>query len=326
MKPILETKNLCKFFPVNRGIFGIRGKSYVHAVDSVDLIIEEGETIGIVGESGSGKSTLAQLFVKLLSPTNGTILFHGKDIFLNPKSNQEYSQRVQYMFQDSFSSLNPRLRVGDLLREPFDIYSLSSGDELIQRIKDLLELIGLEPHHLSRFPHQLSGGQKQRVVLARILALNPEIIILDEPVSDLDVSIKAQIINLLIDMQEHFKSTFIYVSHDLSILHYVCDRIVVMYSGQIIEIALTTKLYSSPQHPYSEGLISSVPLPDPKRKRRKSALNGEIQTPIDPPDCCRFAKRCNFSRDMCFQQIPELEIIDDNHHVRCFFPARNRSK
>ncbi len=318
MNTLLEIKNLSKLFPVQQGIFGADDNRLIHAVDSVDLTIRQGESIGIVGESGCGKSTLAHLIVKLLSPTKGNITFQDKTIESN------FSKNVQYVFQDAFASLNPRMRVFDLLQEPFQIHKLVDKKTIRTEIMNLLKLTDLETHHLSRFPHQLSGGQKQRVVLARVLALKPKIVLLDEPVSGLDVSIKAQIINLLLDIQKKFKATYIFISHDLPTLQYICERILVMYSGQIIEDAPVEELFSSPRHPYSEGLISSIPIPDPKQRRLQANLEGEIQIPINPPPFCRFAGRCKISTEKCLQEQPEMQLLTKRHSVRCFYPLSSK--
>ena len=324
MSVILKFNSLTKKFPVKRGIFGEKSGSYIHAVDDVNLEVRGGENFGVVGESGCGKSTLVQLIIRLLKPTEGSIEYRGEDI--QNLSQEKLSKNIQFVFQDSYASLNPRMTVYDLLIEPINIhYSRMTKKEKNKRIQELLKNIGLKKHHLSRYPHQLSGGQKQRIVIARTLAVEPEIIIMDEPVSDLDVSVKAQILNLLTELKGIFQGTYIFVSHDLSMIRYICDQVAVMYLGQIIELASAKDIFRNPQHPYSEGLLAAVPIPDPMlRGKKELILKGEVPTPINPPNHCRFAKRCIYAKDVCVQKPPRLLEVNPNHFTACFFPNKLR--
>ena len=327
MKTIIETVNLTKKFPVQMGIFGARSGSSIHAVDNVSFSVEQGETFGLVGESGCGKTTVAKLILRLLTPTEGTILYQGEDIFNRKFPLSKMRKKVQFIFQDPYSSLNPRMTVYDIIGEPFDIHGIAKGNEKKHQILSLMATVGLAPFHLYRYPHEFSGGQRQRVVIARALAVQPEVLIMDEPVSALDISVRAQVLNLLERLQKEYNLTFIFISHDLSVVRHVCDRTGVMYLGQIVEMGDVNTLFDNPQHPYSEALLSAVPVPDPRsRKMSKDILKGEVPTPIDPPKCCRFAKRCKYAQDICFQEEPRLEEVDLDHWVACFFPSKKREK
>jgi oligopeptide/dipeptide ABC transporter ATP-binding protein len=323
MEPVLQVNNLTKKFPVEMGIFGTQGGSFIHAVDEVNFTVDKGETFGLVGESGCGKTTVAKLILKLLVPTAGEIYFDGGDIFKSKIS--QMRRKIQLIFQDPYSSLNPRMTVYDIIGEPLDIHGLSKGKEKKERILQLMETVGLAPFHLYRYPHEFSGGQRQRIVIARALAVEPEIIIMDEPVSALDVSVRAQVLNLLEELQEEFNLTYIFISHDLSVVRHVCDRVGVMYLGQIVELGEINNLFDNPQHPYAEALISAVPIPDPGARKKREILKGEVPTPIDPPSCCRFVKRCKYSQEICSQEIPPLKEIEPDHFVACFFPTSLRN-
>ncbi|UCG04052.1 MAG: ABC transporter ATP-binding protein [Candidatus Heimdallarchaeota archaeon] len=320
METILEAKNLTKKFPVQMGIFGARGGSYIHAVDNVNFTITKGETFGIVGESGCGKTTVAKLILRLLNPTEGTIWYYGKDIFQRRYPVAKMRRRIQLIFQDPYSSLNPRMTVYDIIGEPLDIHKLAKGSEKKERILQLMKTVGLANFHLYRYPHEFSGGQRQRVVIARALAVQPEVLIMDEPVSALDVSVRAQVLNLLEELQKRFDLTYIFISHDLSVVRHVCDRVGVMYLGQIVELGEVGTLFDNPQHPYAEALIAAVPIPDPRTKKTREILSGEVPTPIDPPLCCRFAMRCKYAQEICHQEEPPLLEIKPDHQVACFFP------
>ncbi|MFW9780454.1 MAG: ABC transporter ATP-binding protein [Candidatus Heimdallarchaeota archaeon] len=324
METILEAKNLTKRFPVEIGIFGTRSGSNIHAVDNVNFRVQKGETFGIVGESGCGKTTVAKLILRLLTPTKGTILYYGGEN-LDPKVSQEAMRReIQLVFQDPYSSLNPRMTVYDIIGEAFDIHRLAKGPAKKQKILDLMETVGLAPFHLYRYPHEFSGGQRQRIVIARALAVQPKVLIMDEPVSALDVSVRAQILNLLEELQKKFDLTYIFISHDLSVVRHVCNRVAVMYLGQVVEIGDIDSLFDNPQHPYAVALIAAVPIPDPRARKEREILTGEVPTPIDPPAYCRFAKRCKYAKVICREEEPPLLEINPNHWVACFYPTELR--
>jgi len=328
METIIEAKNLTKKFPVHMGIFGTRSGSYIHAVDNIDFSINKGETFGIVGESGCGKTTVAKLILRLLDPTGGAIFFKGEDINHRKFPISKMRRSVQLIFQDPYSSLNPRMTVYDIIGEPLDIHGLFKGKARTQRILQLMETVGLRPFHLYRYPHEFSGGQRQRVVIARALAVQPDVLIMDEPVSALDVSVRAQVLNLLDALQKKMDLTYLFISHDLSVVRYVCDRCAIMYLGQIVEMGEVNDLFDNPQHPYSEALLAAVPIPDPKARKQREILSGEVPTPIDPPLCCRFAKRCKYAKEICFEKDPPLLKISNNQEsdrqVACFYPQKLR--
>lgn len=320
MEHIIEAKDLTKKFPVQMGIFGARSGSYIYAVDNVNFFVEKGETFGLVGESGCGKTTVAKLILRLLNPTEGSVFFYGEDIFSRKFPISEMRKKIQLIFQDPYSSLNPRMTVYDIIGEPLAIHKLAKGEAKKQRILELMKTVGLASFHLYRYPHEFSGGQRQRVVIARALAVEPEILIMDEPVSSLDVSVRAQVLNLLEELQNSFDLTFIFISHDLSVVRHVCDRVGVMYLGQIVELGETGSLFDNSQHPYAEALIAAVPIPDPRSRKTREILSGEVPTPIDPPPYCRFAKRCKYAQQICRQEEPKLLEIKPDHWVACFYP------
>lgn len=326
-KNVLICDNLTKKFPVKSGMFGSTSGSFIHAVDKVNFVVKKGETFGLVGESGCGKTTVANLILRLLTPTEGSILFNNKNIHSRKFPLAKMRRKVQLIFQDPYSSLNPRMTVYDIIGEALDIHKLTKGkSEKTNKILELMETVGLARFHLYRYPHEFSGGQRQRVVIARALAVEPEVLIMDEPVSALDISVRAQVLNLLENLQKKFNLTFIFISHDLSVVRHICDRCGVMYVGQIVEMGDVNELFDDPQHPYSEALLAAVPIPDPRRRKTEDILLGEVPTPIDPPSHCRFANRCKFSKERCFQESPPLEEITEGHWVACFYPKKIRQK
>ncbi len=303
---ILESKGLKKYFPIRKGFF-LREVGFVKAVDDVDLTVMRGETLGLVGESGCGKSTLGRALIRLYEPTAGTIQFDGTD-FLHAKGENLRQKRkdLQMIFQDPYASLDPRMTVGQIIEQPFHIHNMLSSTERRVRVKQLLELVGLKASHVNRYPHEFSGGQRQRISIARAIALDPKLIICDEPVSALDVSIQAQILNLLKDLQGRLKLTYVFISHDLSVIEHVCDRIAVMYLGRIVEIASRDELFKNPQHPYTQALMSSIPTIGQGKKKMSKILTGEIPSPIKPPPGCTFHPRCPYKMDICVSTPPAL--------------------
>ncbi|MGZ3772247.1 MAG: ABC transporter ATP-binding protein [Pseudobdellovibrionaceae bacterium] len=314
---ILEAKNLKKHFPIRKGLF-LREVASVKAVDDVSLVVKKGETLGLVGESGCGKSTLGRTLIRLYEPTSGDIVFDGQDFLqLKGESLRKKRKDMQMIFQDPYASLDPRMTVGQIVRQPMDIHNVGSSSERNQRVLELIELVGLRKAHVNRYPHEFSGGQRQRISIARAIALNPELIICDEPVSALDVSIQAQILNLLKDLQEKLKLTYVFISHDLSVIEHTCDRIAVMYLGKIVEIADRDELFSNPQHPYTQALIGAIPRVGHGKKKIKKSLTGEVPSPINPPSGCAFHPRCPHKKDICATQIPTLEGTD-THKKSCW--------
>lgn len=303
---ILEAKGIKKYFPIRKGFF-MREVGQVKAVDNVDLTIRTGETLGLVGESGCGKSTLGRSLIRLYEPTAGQITFEGKDFLHARGSDLRQTRRdMQMIFQDPYASLDPRMTVGQIIEQPFVIHNLLEKKERELKVKQLLELVGLKASHVNRYPHEFSGGQRQRISIARAIALEPKLIICDEPVSALDVSIQAQILNLLKDLQDRLKLTYIFISHDLSVIEHVCDRVAVMYLGRIVEITTREELYRDPQHPYTQALLSSIPTIGQGKKKMAKILTGEIPSPINPPSGCTFHPRCPYRMDICATQIPIL--------------------
>jgi oligopeptide transport system ATP-binding protein len=320
---LLEAVDLVKHFPVG----GRRSSEVVHAVDGVSLEVRRGETVGIVGESGCGKSTLGRLFVRLLEPTSGTLRFGGDDITtLSHRDLRPYRRELQMIFQDPYASLNPRRRVGQIIADPLEIHGTGSGDEVRRRVLELLEVVGLSPQLVDRFPHEFSGGQRQRVGVARALALNPQLIVADEPVSALDVSIQAQVVNLLADLQDEYDLTYVFIAHDLGVVHHVSDRIAVMYLGVIVETAPADDLYARPIHPYTEALLSAIPdieTGEDEAQRERIVLEGEVPSPISPPAGCRFHTRCLYATEVCRAERPPLADFGNGRFAACHHPLRS---
>jgi oligopeptide transport system ATP-binding protein len=315
---LLKVRNLKKYFPVRGGVFS-KVIGYVQAVDGVSFDIKRGETLGLVGESGCGKTTAGRTILRLLEPTAGEVIFEGENIFkLDQEKLRKTRRNVQIIFQDPFGSLNPRMTVGDIVGESLLIHRIANDKkEKEKRVRDLLETVGLNAGHVRRYPHEFSGGQRQRIGIARALALNPKLIVCDEPVSALDVSIQAQVINLLENLQEQFKLTYLFIAHDLSVVKHISDRVAVMYLGKIVELSATLNLYDNPQHPYTEALLSAVPIPDPTLKKQRIVLEGDVPSPFKPPTGCRFHPRCKYSKSVCSQEEPELIDIGNEHYVAC---------
>ena len=314
---LLEVKNLKKYFPIRGGIFS-RVVANVKAVEDVSFAVKRGEVVGLVGESGSGKTTVGRTILRLIEPTAGEVWFDGVDITkVNKATMREYRKRMQIIFQDPFASLNPRMSVGDIIGEAMTIHNLARGREREQRVASLLERVGLSPNHMRRYPHEFSGGQRQRIGIARALAVDPEFIVADEPVSALDVSIQAQVVNLLLDLKEELGLTLLFIAHDLGVVEYISDHVVVMYLGRIMEIAPSRELYANPVHPYTEALLSAVPIPDPTVKRERIILQGDIPSPINPPSGCVFRTRCPIATKECAEVVPPLEEIAPGHFKAC---------
>jgi oligopeptide/dipeptide ABC transporter ATP-binding protein len=321
--PLLEVEHLVKHFPLRRGILFDRVIDHVHAVDDVSFKLAEGETLGLVGESGCGKSTLCRTILRLENPTSGSLRFQRRDIGeLSRRRLRPLRRDMQMVFQDPYASLNPRKRVGRLIEDPIKLHGEATGDTVGQRARELLELVELSPEHYDRYPHEFSGGQRQRIGIARALALRPKLIVADEPVSALDVSIQAQIINLLKDLQDELRLAYIFVAHDLSVVRHVSDRIAVMYLGKVVELSPASELYEKPIHPYSVSLLSAIPIPDPKRNRARApiTLEGDPPSPIDPPPACRFHTRCPWATDICARVEPPLVDFGDGHLAACHHP------
>ena len=316
-EPLLEVKDLKKYFPIKGGIFS-KAIGYVYAVDGVNFFLNEGESFGLVGESGCGKSTTARAILRLIEPTEGEILFEGKDVCkLDRKEMRSIRRDMQIVFQDPYASLDPRRTVEQIIGEPLNVFQMGTKKERKERIAYLLQKVGLSPDHARRYPHEFSGGQRQRIGIARAIALNPKLIIGDEPVSALDVSIQAQVINLLEDIQKEFKLSYIIIAHDLAVVEHVCDRIAVMYLGRIVELARDKELYTSPVHPYTVALLSAIPVPDPNITKKRIILEGDVPSPMRPPPGCHFHTRCPQKKDVCEKAVPKLTDVGDGHFVAC---------
>ena len=317
--PLLEVTDVVKHFPITAGVLIDREVGRVRAVDGVSLVLHEGETLGLVGESGCGKSTLCRTIMQLTPPTSGSVRFSGRELVgLSGRQLRPLRREIQMIFQDPFASLNPRKRVGQIIGDPIRMHGLADGAELKRRVQDLLERVGLQAEHYNRFPHEFSGGQRQRLGIARAVGLSPKLIIADEPVSALDVSVQAQIINLLEDLQHEFGMAYLFVAHDLGVVRHVSDRVAVMYLGKVVEQADADALYRRPLHPYTRALLSAVPVPDPEinATRRRITLSGDVPSPVDPPAGCRFHSRCSLATAVCRTEEPRLEHVGD-HRVAC---------
>ena len=319
-QPLLDVRNLVMHFPLTQGIIFQKKVGAVQAVDGVSLAVNKGETLGLVGESGCGKSTTGRAILQLYKPTAGEVIFNGQDLTkLNGGDMRKMRRHLQMIFQDPYASLNPRMTVGSIVSEPMQIHNLVPKNERNQRVQELLQTVGLNPYFANRYPHEFSGGQRQRIGIARALAANPDFIVCDEPVSALDVSIQAQIVNLLEDLQNEFSLTYLFIAHDLSVVRHISDRIAVMYLGKIVELADRNALYEDPLHPYTKALLSAVPIPDPviERKRERIILTGDVPSPINPPTGCHFHTRCPYVMDVCKKIDPILADQGDRHFVAC---------
>ncbi|MCM3623647.1 MULTISPECIES: ABC transporter ATP-binding protein [Brevibacillus] len=317
MKPLLEVKDLKKHYPIKKGLFG-KQVGAVKAVDGVSFSIQPGETLGIVGESGCGKSTTGRTILRLIEPTAGEVLFDGQDIRkLPPDEMRKFRTNMQIVFQDPYASLDPRWTVQRTLEEPLRTHLKLSEAEIKDRIAELMSVVGLAPYHASRFPHEFSGGQRQRIGIARALALRPKFVVCDEPVSALDVSIQAQVLNLMQDLQSQFSLTYMFISHDLSVVKFICDRVGVMYLGRMVEMAPTAEMFAEPLHPYTKALMSAVPVPDPEAARERIVLTGDVPNPQSPPTGCTFHTRCPYVMDSCRQAVPEWREVSPGRHVAC---------
>jgi oligopeptide/dipeptide ABC transporter ATP-binding protein len=314
---LLEIHDLKKYFPVGEGLFS-RGKGSVKAVDGVTLTVNEGETLGLVGESGCGKSTLGRTILRLIEPTGGEVMFHGKNLLaLSARELRDTRREMQIIFQDPYASLNPRMRVGDIVGEGLEIHKLAKGKAKRDRVMELLHQVGLREDHYPRYPHEFSGGQRQRIGIARALAVNPKFIVCDEPVSSLDVSIQAQIINLLQELQEKMHLTYLFISHDLRVVEHISHRVAIMYLGKVVEIANSETIYRDAKHPYTRALLSAVPMPDTERKKERIVLEGDVPSPVNPPPGCTFHPRCSYREALCSQTEPPLDFDANRHGVAC---------
>jgi oligopeptide/dipeptide ABC transporter ATP-binding protein len=315
--PVLEVEGLKKHYPVKKGILR-RTVGHVYAVDGVSFAIGEGETLGLVGESGCGKSTVARTLLRLVEPSGGAIRLGGQDItHLGKAELRPHRRQMQIIFQDPFSSLNPRMPVGDIVGEPLEVHGIARGKEREARVAELFQQVGLRPQQMKSFPHEFSGGQRQRICIARALALSPKLIIADEPVSALDVSIQAQVINLMVDLQRQKRLSYLFIAHDLAVVEHISDRVAVMYLGKIVEHADKKTLFLNPLHPYTEALLSAVPVPNPRLKRAKRVLQGDVPSPMNPPSGCPFHTRCPYAEERCRREVPPLQEVAPGHLVSC---------
>ena len=327
-KSLVEVKNLKKYFNLRTGFIFNKTAGSVKAVDDVSFFIKKGETFGLVGESGCGKSTTARLLLRLTQQTAGEVYYKGINLLKLKRSQMfKFRKEIQIIFQDPYASLSPRMTIGDIVSEPLEIHKVGDKNSRLKSIKQTLKTVGLNPEHLNRYPHEFSGGQRQRIGIARALVLQPEFIICDEPVSALDVSVQAQILNLMIDLQQQYNLTYLFIAHDLSVVKYVSNRIGVMYLGKIVEVATSENLYKNPLHPYSMGLLSAIPIPDPnlERKRQRIILSGDVPSPINPPSGCRFHPRCPNAQEICAIKEPEFINYPKNnvdHYAACFFAGK----
>ena len=316
-QPLLDVRDLKKYFPVKGGILS-KTVGYVYAVDGVSFSLKEGESLGLVGESGCGKSTTARAILRLIEPSSGEIFFEGRDLCkLDDREMRSMRRHMQIVFQDPYASLDPRRTVGEIVGEPLEAFKVGTKRQRQERVAYLLEKVGLSPEHARRYPHEFSGGQRQRIGIARALALNPKLVIGDEPVSALDVSIQAQVINLLEDLQQEFRLSYIIIAHDLAVVEHICDRIAVMYLGRIVEIARDKDLYTSPLHPYTIALLSAIPMPDPNVTKKRIILEGDVPNPMHPPPGCNFHTRCSHAKEICRVSVPTLKDVGDGHLVAC---------
>ena len=314
---LLETKNLSKYFTGKKGLLN-RQPAQVKAVDHVSLTVNKGETLGLVGESGCGKSTLGRTILRLIPATEGQVLYNGEDILTYDKKKMwEMRRKLQIIFQDPYSSLNPRMTVYDLISAPLEVYKIGTKAERREMVEEILQEVGLDKQYLNRFPHEFSGGQRQRIGIARALILNPDFVVCDEAVSALDVSVRAQVLNLMRNMQQKKNLTYLFISHDLSVVRHISDRIAVMYLGSVAEVAEKAQLYSNPMHPYTKALLSAIPLPDVKKKRQRIILQGDVPSAYNPPSGCKFHTRCPYATDRCKQEIPVLRQMEKEHQVAC---------
>ena len=316
-KVLLEVQKVKKEFVTSKSLTG-KPLKIVHAVDSVDLTIYEGETIGVVGESGCGKSTLGRCILQLIRPTAGNVLYRGEDITkLNKEQMRQMRRKMQLIFQDPYASLNPRMTVLELIMAPLEAFGIGTMEERVQRVKEIMELVGMPENMMNRYPHEFSGGQRQRIVIARALVLNPEFVVCDEPVSALDVSVRAQVLNLIQELKKKKHLTYMFISHDLSVVKYISDRIAVMYLGRIVEIAEKNELYNNPQHPYTKALLSAIPIPDVDNTMKREILTGDVPSPLNPPSGCYFHTRCKYATERCKTECPALHDVGNGHMVAC---------
>jgi len=319
VKKLLEINNLVKHFPVVGGVFS-RPIGWVRAVDDISFHIFEGETFGLVGESGSGKTTAGKTIIKLIEPTKGQIIFNGIDITkFGENKIRPLRREMQIIFQDPYGSLNPRMPIGEIIKEPLMVHNIGDKKEQEERVVEIMKLVGLRPEYLRRYPHEFSGGQRQRIGIARAVVLNPKFIVADEPVSALDASIQAQVLNLLLELQQKLALTYLLVAHNLAVVRHVSDRIGVMYLGKLVEVAETKELFKNPLHPYTQALLSAIPIPDPEIKKERILLQGDIPSPINPPSGCRFRTRCRYAKDICKESEPPLVDVGSGHYVACHF-------